>query len=255
MELDVLSQLEGSSTWNNHATCTVTNGVCSFTTNHATTYIVNGDGTISGAEDIDINVQVQATLSLDCYDKAGATGDHDVNLGNVTAGTPVTASSTCNVTTNDDKGYYLSLLNSSTQGATGDVLEHQDPNNSSWYSIDDYTKIWDDTTIGGTTGTDLWATSTGLGFSVEAFPDTNLSNNTFSGTEWGTGICGATTMRFAGVPATGTPQTISAVTQYASSTTTTDTCYIVDVPSSQPSGVYTGQVTYTATSDASSYHQ
>ncbi len=208
----------------------------------------------TASEQIDINVEVTATLSLDCYDKAGTTGDHDVNLGNVTAGTPVTASSTCNVTTNDDSGYYLALENSSTQGSTGDVLEYQDPNNSSWYSIDDYIDLWDDTTIGGTTGTDLWGTSTGLGFSVEVFPDTNLSNNNFSGTEWGTGICGAATMRFAGVPATSNAQTIAAVTQYEETTTTTDTCYIVDVPSSQPSGVYTGQVTYTATSDASSYH-
>jgi len=47
MEMDVLSKLEGSSTWNNHTTCTITNGTCSFTTSHATTYSVeNAEGSL-----------------------------------------------------------------------------------------------------------------------------------------------------------------------------------------------------------------
>ncbi len=256
MEMEILSQLEGSSTWNPHTTptCIITNGTCTFTTDHATTYVVNGDGSISGYDQIDINVEVQDTLSLDCYDKEGSSGDHDVNLGIVTAGTPITAESTCNVTTNDDQGYYLTVINSSTDGSTGNVLEHQDPNTpATWYSIDDLSP-WVDTTIGGQTGLTTWTngTTTGLGFSVTSFPEALLDNNEFENT-WVEGTCGEASNMYAGIP--DTAQAISAVTSYQETSSITNICYKVDVLPSQQSGVYTGQVTYTATTDASSYYK
>jgi len=274
MELDVLSQLEGSSTWNNHTTCTVTNSICTFTTNHATTYIVNGDGTISGYQDIDINVEVQETLSLDCYDKDAGTGDTTVTLGTstspgvVTAGIPAVGTSSCDVTTNDDQGYYLSLINSTNnetpQGGVSDVLRHEDPNApGTWYGIEDsanlHTWDWDEGNYTGST-TINWNTEdpTGLGFTVMNIPEENVNNpiNTNWTTEESGGTCpegiNADTNIYAGIPSSS--ETISAVVSYQSTSTTTDTCYKVDVTPSQPSGTYTGQVTYTATSDANSYY-
>ena len=50
-----------------------------------------------------------------------------------------------------------------------------------------------------------------------------------------------------------TAEMILTVTQYEASQTITNICYKVDVLPSQQSGQYIGSVTYTATSDASSY--
>ncbi len=94
--------------------------------------------------------------------------------------------------------------------------------------------------------------TTGLGFSVISFPEALLDNNDFENT-WVDGTCGQSTNQYAGIP--DTAQAISAVTSYQETSTSTDICYKVDVSPSQQSGVYTGQVTYTATTDASSYHK
>ncbi|XLQ20147.1 MAG: LVIVD repeat-containing protein [Candidatus Moraniibacteriota bacterium] len=255
MELEVLSQLEGEVTWNTHTTCTVTNGICTFTTNHATTYIVNGDGTISGIDDLNLNVEVNATLSMDCYDKDGSTGDYDVILGTVAnpgiviAGTPAVGQSTCIVTTNDTQGYYLSMINDN--GASNTTLVHS--NNTD--EIPDLTQFDQTTKV-----TESWnaPTTKGLGFSVIQFPQADTTNNTFDGIWTISGnLCeeGITSddADYAGVPQT--DQAIAAHTAYHSTSTTTDVCYKVDVSPSQPSGVYTGSVTYTATSDASGFYQ
>jgi concanavalin A-like lectin/glucanase superfamily protein len=255
MELEVLSQLEGEVTWNTHTTCTVTNGICTFTTNHATTYIVNGDGTISGIDDLNLNVEVNATLSMDCYDKDGVTGDYDVILGTIAnpgiviAGTPAVGQSTCIVTTNDTQGYYLSMINDN--GASNTTLVHS--NNTD--EIPDLTQFNETTKV-----TESWnaPTTKGLGFSVTQFPQADTTNNTFNNV-WTTSgnLCeeGITNddADYAGVPQTA--QAVAAHTAYNSTSTTTDVCYKVDVSPSQPSGVYTGSVTYTATSDASGFWQ
>ncbi|XLQ19915.1 MAG: hypothetical protein ACKUBY_05015 [Candidatus Moraniibacteriota bacterium] len=255
MELEVLSQLEGEVTWNTHTTCTVTNGICTFTTNHATTYIVNGDGTISGIDDLNLNVEVNATLSMDCYDKDGSTGDYDVILGTVAnpgiviAGTPAVGQSTCIVTTNDTQGYYLSMINDN--GASNTTLVHS--NNTD--EIPDLTQFDQTTKV-----TESWnaPTTKGLGFSVIQFPQNDTTHNTFNNI-WTTSgdLCEEGTTNddaeYAGVPQTA--QAIAAYTAYNSTSSTTDVCYKVDVSPSQPSGVYTGSVTYTATSDASGYWQ
>ncbi len=215
------------------------------------------------SETNNLQVEVQDALTFECHDLAGSAGDLDVDLGTVTAGTPEMGGSRCTATTNDDSGYYLTIVNASTHG-TGDVLEHEDPNNAgTWYSISDVT-AWADNTIGGTTGTSTWTdgTTTGLGFTIENFPDDTYSNSSFAGSEWGTNTntaspntncdTGVGDNRFAGVP--DSAQTIAAVTQYESGQTVTDVCYKVDVPTTQQSGTYTGSVTYTATTDASAYY-
>ncbi|XLQ20150.1 MAG: FISUMP domain-containing protein [Candidatus Moraniibacteriota bacterium] len=257
MILDVLSREEGAAEGSEalHTTCTVTNGICTFTTDHATTYIVNGDGTISGLDDLNLNVEVNATLSMDCYDKDGVTGDYDVILGTtsnpglVTAGTPAVGQSTCIVTTNDTQGYYLSIINDN--GISNTTLVHS--NNTD--EIPDLTQFNESTKV-----TENWnaPTTKGLGFSVIQFPQADTTNNTFNNV-WTTSgnLCeeGTTSddAQYAGVPQT--DQAIAAHTAYNSTSTTTDVCYKVDVSPSQPSGVYTGSVTYTATSDASGFYQ
>ena len=251
-ELDVYYQEEGESTWNPHTTCTIENGNCTFTTDHATIYTINGSLQSTGDAPININTEVQDTLTLDCHDTAGPTGDYNVSIGTttdpgkVTPGSPATGQSTCTVTTNDDQGYYLTLIDDNA--ATNTVLTHTDPHTGSIYEIQDLTQF---------PATTTWTTPTtkGLGFSVVTFPDTQTDNNTLDETWTNTSLCpegnNPDTNTYAGIP--DTAETISAVTQYESLSTTTNICYKVDVPASQASGQYTGSVTYTATSDASSY--
>ena len=251
-ELDILYQNTGESTWNSHTTCTVSEGNCTFTTDHATIYTINGSLQSTGDAPININTEVQDTLTLDCHDTQGTTGDYTVTLGTttdpgkVTPGSPATGQSTCTVTTNDDQGYYLTLIDDNA--ATNTVLTHTDPHTGSIYEIQDLTQF---------PATTTWTTPTtkGLGFSVISFPDGDMTNNQFDGTWTETGTCpegnNPDTNTYAGIP--DTAETISAVTQYESLSTTTNICYKVDVPASQASGQYTGSVTYTATSDASSY--
>ena len=247
--LNVYSQSTGQTDWTLHTTCTVSEGDCTFTTNHATIYTAGG---IPGAIPIDINVEVQDTLTLDCHDTQGTTGDYTVTLGTttdqgkVTSGSPAVGQSTCTVTTNDDQGYYLTLVDDNA--AASAVLTHDDPNTSTTYEIQDLTQFPATTTWNA-------PTTKGLGFSVITFPDTQTDNNTVDDNWTNTSQCpegtNPDTNDYAGIP--DTPQTISAVTQYEANHTTTNICYKVDVPASQASGQYTGSVTYTATSDASSY--
>ncbi|MFA5986996.1 MAG: hypothetical protein WC819_06660, partial [Parcubacteria group bacterium] len=106
--------------------------------------------------------------------------------------------------------------------------------------------------------TENWSapTTKGLGFSVTQFPEADTTHNTFDGIWNETNQCpegtNPDTNDYAGIP--DTPQAISAVTAYQATATTTDICYKVDVIPSQPSGQYTGEVTFTATSDASGYY-
>jgi hypothetical protein len=253
--LDILYQNEGESTWNTQTTCTVQNGECTFQTDHATIYTINGIHQSEGDTPLNLNVEVQSTLSMDCYESTQGSGTYDVFLGTtshpgtITAGTPAIGQSTCTVTTNDTEGYYLTLEDNNPTTTT---LTHTDPNTATIYEIQDLSPFNEATKL-----TENWTSPTtkGLGFSVITFPDTNLTNNQFTGVWTETGVCpeGSTadSNDYAGIPQS--PQTIAAVTQYESLTTTTNICYKVDVPPSQPSGIYQGSVTYTATSDASSY--
>jgi hypothetical protein len=254
--LDILYQNEGETTWNTQGTCTVENGLCTFQTNHATIYTINGTLQSTGDTPLNINTEVLDTLTMDCYESTNGSGTYDVLLGTVsnpgyvTAGTPAIGQSTCTVTTNDDQGYYLTVEDDN--GISSTVLTHTDPNTGTLYEIQDLTH-WNDTTL----TTENWnpPTTKGLGFSIITFPDTDTSNNTFDGIWTNTGNCpegiNPDSNDYAGIP--DTPETIAAVPQYTANHTTTTICYKVDVPTSQPSGTYTGSVTYTATSDASSY--
>lgn len=220
--------------------------------------LLNYDEIPAGGVPVDINVEVQETLSLDCHDIMGTTGDYDVQLGTasdpgrVTAGTPAVGGSTCDVTTNDDQGYFLTLIDDN--GVANTVLTHDDPNTAAVYQIADLAQY-----SFASPDTQKWSApvTKGLGFSVIRFPDSDMTNNNFDGV-WTTSgdLCeegiGSDQADYAGIP--DTAEAIAAVTQYEANLTTTDVCYKVDVPSSQASGEYTGSVTYTATSDAGAYY-
>ena len=117
---------------------------------------------------------------------------------------------------------------------------------------------WNEGTGTGSTTTNWSSSIKGLGFSVIQFPESNTNHNAFDNIWTTTGdLCQAGTTSdnavYAEIPTSA--QSISAVTSYQETSTSTDICYKVDVSPSQQSGIYTGQVTYTATTDASSYHK
>jgi hypothetical protein len=214
---------------------------------------------------INLEVEVQDTLVFDCYDSAGGSGDTTVTLGtsaspgNVTAGTPAVGESVCNVTTNDDAGYYLTVVNDDTL-STGDVLSHIMPDNTNT-SIADTTGgltawNWTGTVTSGHGSSQVsWASNiTGLGFSVITIPANETTNNNLNGDWTASGSCPEATTGdtndYAAFP--DAAEAIAGVVTYQAGTTTTEMCYKVDVPSTQQSGDYSGSVTYTATTDASS---
>ncbi len=255
-QMEVLYQNDGESDWHHHTDCTVANGYCTFTTNHATIYTINGVHQATGDLPMNINVEVQETLSMDCFDISDSNTTVQIGTatdpGKVTAGTPAVGQSRCTVTTNADQGYYLTLVNDNT--TTHPTLTHTDPNTSTIYEIEDLTQY-----ATNTPNIQNWTapTTKGLGFSVIHFPQTDISHNTLGNIWTETNACpegtNPDTNDYAGIPET--PQTITAVTAYQETATTTDICYKVDVLPSQPSGQYTGSVTFTATSDASGYYQ
>jgi hypothetical protein len=223
MEMDVLSQKEGEATWNNHTTCTITNGDCTFTTNHATTYVVNGDGTITGSDQQNISATVQENITLSCNNVDIDGGTPIIADGSTTAAN----TTTCQVTTNDTDGYHLQIRQD-TQ------LTHATASTT----IADKTD-WD--------GTNAQAyTPTGLAFRVSD-NDTNAKNDSWWGTATTCTGSGATEL-YAGLPAN--LQDIVEEDDYTANTSTTDICYAVSVPSTQTSGEYTGQVTYSVTTGA-----
>ena len=174
---------------------------------------------IQGASDTDqvqLSVAVQTTIALDC----GA----DVDLGSLTPGTPVTGSSTCAATTNASSGYNLKVKKDNA-GAT--------MNDGSGHDISDKT-AWDSGTPNG-----ALYTGTGLGFRVKATGTTSTHNSTW----WGSDDTDANA-KFAGFPAS--YDTIMNHTSYSATSTDTVIGYKLDVPTTQPSGSYTGTITFQA---------
>jgi hypothetical protein len=178
---------------------------------------------VSAATDsvgVNLSVTIAENMTLDCG------GDVDIDGGGaLVAGTPASRATTCTVTTNDEDGYNLQIVD---DNGTGDALTN------GIHSIPDKTE-WDNLSPNGA----VWS-GTGLGFSVYA------STATKNASWWGNGNgCHDSGNLYAGIPSTDT--NIMEHTSYASASTTTSICYRVDVVQSQASGEYTGSVTYTAT--------
>ncbi len=195
----------------------------------------------AGPEVIDFTVNVQDTISMTCHEHGQLDADKSIDFGTVTAGTPVFGSSDCDVTTNDENGYYLKMVNDNGAGET-----MTDPNGVT-SDITDTLAAFDwgnGDGAGGVPTLVAWGANTGVGFTIASAPTKE--------SQFGSSTTCVDTINhnFGGVPATAEP--IMRHQNYSATETTTTTCYILDVTATQESGVYTGSVTYTVTSDASS---
>ena len=195
----------------------------------------------AGPDTINFNATVQDTISMTCHETGQADSDQTIDFGTITAGTPVFGSSDCDVTTNDENGYYLSMRNGNGSGETltndnglADIHDTLEP--FDWGNADPGT--------GEVTTLVDWGTNTGLGFTVATAP---TKESEFGSS---TTCTSATDHKFGGAPSSTEP--IMRHQSYSSTETTTSVCYIVDVTATQPSGTYSGSVVFTATSDASS---
>ena len=173
---------------------------------------------------VTLSTTVNQTISLDC----GA----NVNLGNITPGTPVYNSTVCTGTTNAESGYDLNVMRDDAD-TTMDKISEATTN------ITDKA-AWDPTANAGAGNAASWS-GTGLGFGV--FASTATRNTTW----WGTGsACDDTNNKYAGFPTA--YALIMDHDAYSSGSTTTSICYKLDVPTTQKSGTYDGNVTYQAVS-------
>ena len=154
----------------------------------------------------------------------------NVNLGNLQAGSPVTASTDIKVKT--DTSYSVGVRRSDAD-TTLDLV------NDSTVNISDKT-AWDPTANSGNGNADSWS-GTGLGFCV--FASTNYKNTNW----WGTGtVENDVNNKYAGFPAS--DQTIMLQNSYnTTGETTTSVGYKLDIPAGQASGHYDGVIIYTVT--------
>jgi hypothetical protein len=176
-----------------------------------------------GDTGINLNTDIQEVISLNC---GGAT----VNLSNITPGTPVTGSSTCTATTNANGGYSLSVKKDNTEET---LTKDSEPATT----IPDKTP-WDPTAKANSGNADIWS-GTGLGFTI--YDSSATKNNTW----WGTG----TTLTDANNKYAGfsTDQSnIMIHNNYSETSTQTSIGYKLDVPPTQKSGAYSGNITYQA---------
>lgn len=180
-------------------------------------------GAITTTDQVTLSLTVAQNITLNC----GA----DVNLGTLTAGTPVTGSSTCTVTTNAESGYDLAVRRD-------DADTTMDKTTSASDNITDKV-VWDPTASAGA-GNAVAYSGTGLGFGV--LSSTGTKNTTW----WGTAAaCTEAAQKYAGFPTAYT--LVMDHDSYNSSSTNTVICYEVDVPGTQRSGAYDGTITYQAT--------
>lgn len=181
---------------------------------------------------VNLSVTVAENMTLICG------SDVDIDDGTmVIPGSPVSNTTTCTVTTNDESGYNLSVAD---DRGSDNALYHSDPTLAATLDGQITDKpAWDPTLNTGDGNAITWA-GTGLGFGVLS------SEATKNTTWWGTGaLCEDATQQYAGLPDVDT--NIMEHTAYSSTSTDTVICYRADVPSTQVSGEYIGSVTYTAT--------
>ena len=166
-----------------------------------------------------VSSQVSAVISL-----LTTNGTVNINTLPTGAGVQTIASDTVTVSTNDSSGYTLQLAET---GASATLTSGSN-------------------TIAASSGSQttpvVMATNT-WGYRVDSLggfgagPTSAASNAAISGT-----------IKFAGVPATASPNTLKTTATTASNDTTT-VWYGVATNTTQPSGTYTNSVTYTATAN------
>jgi hypothetical protein len=182
----------------------------------------------SATDGVTLQTDVQEVITLDC-------GLATVNLGNLTPGTPVTGTSACRAETNANGGYNLAVRRDDATETT------MDKDSEPTVNIADLT-AWDPAATAGAGNAIVWDedNTVGLGFTVFA------SEATKNTTWWGTGanVTDAAN-KYAGFAPAQTD--IMRHTAYVGTPTTTSVGYKLDVPSTQKSGIYSGAITYQAT--------
>ncbi|MDP1884717.1 MAG: hypothetical protein Q8L10_05145 [Candidatus Moranbacteria bacterium] len=162
--LAIQSKSAGSSDWVDEGSCVVTSGLCTFTTTQATTYTVNGDGSLSGETNINSSLPIEATIALSCTDTLTlnpitGTGQSAIDAAN---------EATCNIKTNNSNGYKLewSTPNTDLTNATADTIAGYlptTPDTPEIWTIDQATAAWGARLKSTSTDpdTNLWGTSDG----------------------------------------------------------------------------------------------
>lgn len=167
-----------------------------------------------------LSTTVQEYLALTIT--AGGT----VGFGSLTPGTPIAApadGTVASVATNAANGYTVGLSDGS---GTDSSMIHTDATTA----ILDYA---------GTIAVPTSWTGTGVGITL-------FAADTSKNAKWGTGTTyNDANNKYAGVPATAT--TAHTVTGFHASADTSTWGFEIDVPNSQKTGVYSGDVTFTAT--------
>ena len=151
-------------------------------------------------------------------------GTVNVNVVPTGSGAQTIASDTVTVSTNDSSGYALTLAD--TDATT--------------------TLVSGSNTIPASSGsqtTPVAQANNTWGYAVQSLGGFNSSGYAAANSAAVSG-----TLKFAGMPATGSPNTLKTTSGTASSDTTT-VWYAVAADTSQPSGTYTDSVTYTATAN------
>jgi hypothetical protein len=153
-----------------------------------------------------------------------STGTVNVNVVPTGAGAQTLASDTVTVSTNDSAGYVLQLAETAASGSL----------------------VSGGNNITGSTGTQavpIAMTVNTWGYRVDSVGGFGAGATTGQSS---TAISG--TIKFAGVPATASPNTLKTTATTASNDVTT-VWYGVAANTTQPSGTYTNSVTYTATAN------
>lgn len=175
---------------------------------------------------------VSLSTTVQSYLNFSITGGGTVSFGSLTPGTPIAGPAT---------GTVASVTTNAVNGYTIGVSDGIAASNSSLVHTDAATYITDATNSGTLASPALWvnATTTGLGVTLYA------ADTTKEGI-WGTGTTYSDALnKYAAVPQNAT--TGHTVTGYHASADTSSWAFKIDVPNTQKTGSYSGNITFTAT--------
>lgn len=190
-------------------------------------FISIGTENVSAQTDTDT---VTLTTTIQGYINIEVTAGDPVAFGNLTPGTPICPATGVVTTTNTNaaNGYTIGISDGGTSTA------------SSMTHTDTTTKITDVTNSGTVAAPAVWGTSTGVGITLFA-ADTSKTT-----AQWGTGTTACDALnKYAAVPATATTAHTAAGAPKTNDTTSWG--FKIDVPNTQKTGAYSGDVTFTAT--------
>lgn len=180
---------------------------------------INQLNKISYAADQSQTIQVTVTTTLQ-FTIATTT----IPLGTLTPGTAITATTSCQVTTNSGSGWQLSVKR---DDATSTLDLDSDPN------VD----FPDATAWNGSNSTD----TPGANLSFRVYQTGTTPSGLYNSSWWGTSDASP---KWAGFPPTA--QSIASINTYQSGQQTVVYGFRIDAPSDQRSGAYSGSITLTA---------